>query len=95
MNLRLIFILLTVINVISFTTYGFDKLFAIKGKWRIRELTLLVLSVLGGGVGCLIAMVVFKHKLSKRMFRILIPLTIIAYWVLIFYSIWDVQTVIL
>ena len=95
MNLRLIFILLTMINVISFITYGFDKLFAIKGKWRIREFTLLVLSVLGGGVGSMIAMVVFKHKLSKRMFRILIPLTIITYWALIFYFIWDVQTVIL
>lgn len=95
MNLRLIFIVLTVINIISFAAYGFDKLFAIKGKWRIREVTLLGLSVLGGGVGSLIAMLLFKHKLSKRLFRILIPLTIIIYWALLLYGVWDVQTAML
>ncbi len=88
MNLLVVLIVISIINVLSFIVYGLDKLFAVKGKWRIREITLLGLSVLGGGVGSLIAMLLFKHKLSKSYFRMIIPFTIIAYWCALLYWVW-------
>lgn len=42
---------LVLINVITFLIYGIDKLKAKKGKWRIPEATLLLLSILGGSIG--------------------------------------------
>ncbi|MBF4694799.1 DUF1294 domain-containing protein [Fusibacter ferrireducens] len=88
MNLKYIFVALTVVNVMSFIMYGMDKYLAVKGKWRIREVTLLSISAIGGGVGSLMGMLLFKHKLSKRYFRIIIPTTILLYWGILFYIIW-------
>ncbi len=39
---------LIVVNVITFLIYGWDKIAAIKGWWRIMEFTLHVLSLTGG-----------------------------------------------
>ncbi|GAU77363.1 DUF1294 domain-containing protein [Fusibacter sp. 3D3] len=90
MNFKYVIVALTVINVMSFVMFGLDKFFAVKGKWRIREVTLLSMSVIGGGIGSLIGMVLFKHKLSKRPFRIIIPLTILLYWCGCVYVIWNI-----
>ena len=93
MNLKYIFVAMTVINVMSFIMYGLDKYFAVKGKWRIREVTLLSMSAIGGGIGSLIGMLLFKHKLSKRYFRFLIPISILLYWLALFYILWHMPIV--
>ncbi len=36
------------VNIISFIFYGFDKLLAILKKYRIKEKSLLILSIFGG-----------------------------------------------
>ena len=55
-------LLLVAVNLVSFTLYGLDKLKAKKGLWRIRESTLLLIAALGGSVGALLGMEVFRHK---------------------------------
>jgi uncharacterized membrane protein YsdA (DUF1294 family) len=39
-----------------------DKRNAIKNKWRIRETTLIMLAVIGGSVGSILGMNIFRHK---------------------------------
>lgn len=66
--------LLGLINLISFIFYGVDKYKAIKQKYRVPEKTLLWLAFLGGSVGAFIAMILFRHKIRKTKFIILVPL---------------------
>ena len=65
---------IVLVNIIAFFLYGIDKRKAIKHKWRISEHTLLLFSVLGGGIGSLIGMSVFHHKTKTIKFRIMVPI---------------------
>ena len=38
-------------NIMTFAAYGIDKLYAVKGKARIRNATLLGLALIGGACG--------------------------------------------
>ena len=78
--MKYLYIWLIVINIITFAVFGIDKKKAIDGKFRIKELTLFVLSFLGGSLGGLIAMHTFHHKTRKWYFKFGIPLILIA-WV--------------
>lgn len=53
---------LVLLSLITFIAYGVDKKKAIKGKYRTKEKTLLLLSFLGGAFGGYPAMLVFRHK---------------------------------
>ncbi len=50
------------INLLSLLLFGLDKLLARRKRWRIPELSLLTLSVLGGSIGAMGGMVLFRHK---------------------------------
>ena len=50
------FVYLTGINLVTFLVYGADKRRARRGRWRIPEVTLLALALLGGAGGALLAM---------------------------------------
>ena len=78
---------LLVINIITFFTYGVDKLLAIKEKNRIRIVTLLGLAFVGGELGGLLAMKLFNHKTSKDYFTVGLPLMFIMHIVVLFYFI--------
>ena len=79
------FIVYGIFSLISFTAYAEDKRRAINESWRISERALLLVSLLGGAPGALIAMRVFHHKTRKWYFwatgivGILIQLAIIGY----------------
>ena len=49
-------------SVIAFILYKIDKNKAQKGKWRIKETTLLGVGFFGGAVGAIAAMKIFRHK---------------------------------
>ncbi len=59
-----------IINIVTFTVYWADKRAAIRGSWRTRESVLLILSLLGGAFGGLLAMNLFHHKTRKPAFWI-------------------------
>ena len=69
---------LIAINVITFLTYGIDKLKAKKGKWRIRESTLLLLAIIGGSIGAWLGIKVWHHKTLHKKFKCGIPLIVIV-----------------
>jgi uncharacterized membrane protein YsdA (DUF1294 family) len=57
------------INILAFLAFGYDKLRAIEGKYRIRESTLLGLALIGGSIGALAGQQHFRHKTIKEPFR--------------------------
>lgn len=66
------------INIISFLTMFIDKKKAIKGKWRIKESTLFLLSFIGGSLGVLLGIYSFRHKTKHIKFTLGIPLILIV-----------------
>ena len=54
------------VNLLCFLIFGLDKAFAVRRKRRIPEATLLTLSFLGGSVGAMLGMTVFRHKTDAR-----------------------------
>ncbi len=61
-------------NGIVFCFYAFDKIAATQGAWRVREDTLILLAVLGGGVGAFACQRLLRHKTRKGPFPVLLPL---------------------
>ena len=76
--MRVLIYYLLGINLLTFFVYGIDKWKAKRDKWRIPEITLLMLAALGGSVGALLGMSVFHHKTKHKKFLIGVPLILLA-----------------
>lgn len=74
---EILFIYYIIINLINFILFYSDKKRARNRKWRILESTLLFVSLLGGALGGLIGMKIFKHKTKNIKFIIGMPLILI------------------
>ena len=74
---------LILINIVTFVVFGLDKLLAKHPRFRQRvpEKNLLLLAVVGGSVGALLGMLVFRHKTLHRVsrggFRWFLPLPLL------------------
>ena len=77
---RFLLLYLILINLLGLVLYGWDKA-KLKGKGirRIPERSLLWVARLGGGLGCWLGMMLFRHKTQYNRFMILVPLWI-ALW---------------
>ena len=69
---------LLVINILTFVVFGIDKWKAKQGSWRISEATLLMLAVIGGTIGALLGMQVWRHKTMHLKFKYGLPLILLA-----------------
>ena len=76
---------LIVINIVTFVVYGIDKLKAKQGSWRISEATLLIFAVIGGSIGALLGMKVWRHKTQHKKFKYGLPLILLAQIALIYF----------
>ena len=76
---------LLIINLITFTLFAIDKWKAIHGKWRIRVATLMGFALVGGTVGGLLAMRVFRHKTKTATFTVGLPVMLVAQVVVLWY----------
>jgi uncharacterized membrane protein YsdA (DUF1294 family) len=63
---------------LSLTLYGLDKRAARLGRSRTSKATLHLVDLAGGWPGELVAGHVFRHKTSKRSFRIVFWLSVVA-----------------
>ena len=73
------------INVLTFLLYGIDKWRAQRDRWRIPEDTLIWLAIVGGSIGALLGMYLFRHKTKHRKFTIGIPVIIAVQLVLAYF----------
>jgi uncharacterized membrane protein YsdA (DUF1294 family) len=69
---------LLLINIATFLVFAIDKRRAVKRKWRIPEKTLLGFSLIGGSIGGLIAMHLFRHKIRKPVFAYGLPVMLLV-----------------
>ncbi len=72
------------INVAAFFLIGIDKKKAQLGAWRIPERTLFLSALLGGSVGAIAGMQLFRHKTRHRSFVIGMPAILIVQLLLAF-----------
>lgn len=77
-------------NIFVFVLYGIDKGRAVRGKWRISEKTLLLLTLCGAGIGAFLGGNYFHHKTRKWYFQVIWYLGIIIQ-IAICYVIWKVR----
>jgi len=63
----ILYILIT-LNLFVFIVFGWDKRLSVKHKRRIPESTLLGITFIGGTVGAVLGMLIFRHKISKISF---------------------------
>ena len=73
----LLFVYIGVVNVVGFILPAVDKRRAKKDRWRIKESTLFLVSILGGSVAMYISMRLFHHKTKHKRFMIGIPVIIV------------------
>ena len=76
---------LLLINALALVLMLVDKLKAKNNLWRIPERTLMLTAALGGSVGALIGMYLFRHKTKHPKFTVGIPAILV---VQIFLAFW-------
>lgn len=64
---------LLIINAVSFLIMLIDKRKAVKKAWRIPEATLLGIAAIGGSLGAMVAMRLFRHKTRHLKFALGLP----------------------
>ena len=95
--LKYVIIYLVAINIIGFLAMfidkqkakWLDKRRAKNNQWRIPEKTLFLFTFLGGGVGTIAGMYLFRHKTKKMRFTVGFPVILITEIALVIY--WIMQ----
>ena len=81
--MKYLFIYLAIVNALAFLLMLTDKIKAKHKRWRIPEKTLLGVCAIGGSLGGLIAMKLFRHKTMHPKFSIGIPLLLAIHVILL------------
>ena len=76
---------LLIINFIGLIIMFIDKKKAEYGRWRISEKTLLIIALLGGSIGTISGMYLFRHKTQKLKFTLGFPTILISEIIIITY----------
>ena len=77
-----------VVNVVGFVMMGVDKSRARRGAWRISEASLFLVAAIGGSLGCIAGMQVFRHKTKHWYFKFGFPTLLILQLALGGWLIW-------
>ena len=65
---QIVLIALAILNVYTFFLMAWDKRKAGKKGWRVPEKRFFTLAAIGGSLGVVLAMTVWRHKVSKFSF---------------------------
>jgi len=72
-----------IVNIVGLMSMAIDKAKAIHNKWRIPEKTLFIIAMLGGSIGSIMGMQMFRHKTKHATFTIGMPVILIVQIVLV------------
>lgn len=75
--MKYLLIYLIIINALGFVLMLIDKQKAKKHAWRIPEKVLLGVAVMGGSIGVLLGMELFRHKTKHKRFAIGVPVILV------------------
>lgn len=86
-RITIIVIFLIAINIIAIILMKKDKEYAQNGERRIREITLLLVALVGGSLGMYYAMFKYKHKTLHNKFRYGVPVIIMLQFAYMAYAV--------
>ena len=69
----IILIYLAAVNLFGLIIMGVDKSRAKRRKWRIPEATLFLVAIIGGSIGSIAGMYLFRHKTKHWYFMVGMP----------------------
>ena len=75
---QLLGLYLLAVNLAAFVLMGLDKRRARRGMWRVSEKALFLPAALGGALGGVLGMKVFRHKTRHWYFRFGFPLLLLT-----------------
>ena len=78
MTEHLVLLYLIIVNAAAFLLMLADKLKAKRGAWRIPEAALMGIAAIGGSVGALAGMYLFRHKTKHIKFTLGIHVILIG-----------------
>ncbi|SMC54002.1 DUF1294 domain-containing protein [Papillibacter cinnamivorans] len=84
-NIRIFLIYLAAVNLLAFALMGIDKRKARRSAWRIPERTLFLAAILGGSLGAIAGMQIFRHKTKHWYFQLGMPAIFVAELVALVY----------
>lgn len=85
--MKVLLLYFLIVNSLTFLIAGYDKYLAIKNKRRIPENILFTMALIGGSVGLLLAMLLFRHKTSKTSFIVKFLIIILIQALIVFLKI--------
>ena len=71
------------VNLAAFVLMGVDKRRAQLHRWRIPEKTLFLSAILGGSIGAILGMQLFRHKTKHPQFVIGMPAILVVQCILV------------
>ena len=78
---------LLIINAVGALAMLIDKIKARKKLWRIPEATLMAIAAIGGSIGVLAGMYLFRHKTRHAKFYIGVPVILVIQLAVLYYLI--------
>ena len=73
----ILLIYLAAVNLFGLIIMGVDKSRAKRRKWRIPEATLFLVAIIGGSVGSILGMYLFRHKTKHWYFVVGMPVILV------------------
>lgn len=86
--MKYLMIYLLIINALGLLLMLIDKWKAIHDRWRIPEKTLFLTAILGGSIGTLAGIHLFRHKTRHRSFTVGIPVILFLQCAAAAYCLW-------
>ena len=81
---QILLVYLLLINAIGFLLMLVDKYKAKRNLWRIPEATLMGVAAIGGSIGAIVGMNLFRHKTKHPKFYIGLPVILALQIVLVY-----------
>ena len=72
-------------SIAAFLLYGIDKTQAKLGGWRVPEILLHLVVLIGGFIGGWLGMFVFRHKTQKPVFKVVLAIATVIGIVLFYF----------
>lgn len=81
------------VNIFTFLLLVIDKIYSLKERERVPEMSLHFFSLAGGIFGALIAMLVARHKIRKKLFLSIQGIIAIIWIISIYYVLTNLETI--
>lgn len=83
--MEILLVYLFTVNALGFVLMLIDKQKAKRDLWRIPEATLLIVAAIGGSLGTVMGMRIFRHKTLHLTFSLGVPVMLMIHIILLIF----------